>query len=53
MRLPFRNCSRWPWNQRDLAHLVDDPIAALVIVPLILWEGWEATRGKGLGLLLI
>jgi divalent metal cation (Fe/Co/Zn/Cd) transporter len=23
-----------------------DPIAALVIVPLILWEGWEAMRGK-------
>jgi divalent metal cation (Fe/Co/Zn/Cd) transporter len=26
-----------------------DPIAALVIVPLILWEGWEATRGKACG----
>jgi divalent metal cation (Fe/Co/Zn/Cd) transporter len=26
-----------------------DPIAALVIVPLILWEGWEATRGKSCG----
>jgi divalent metal cation (Fe/Co/Zn/Cd) transporter len=26
-----------------------DPIAALVIVPLILWEGWEAIRGKACG----
>jgi divalent metal cation (Fe/Co/Zn/Cd) transporter len=26
-----------------------DPIAALVIVPLILWEGWEAMRGKACG----
>jgi divalent metal cation (Fe/Co/Zn/Cd) transporter len=26
-----------------------DPIAALVIVPLILWEGWEAMRGKASG----
>jgi divalent metal cation (Fe/Co/Zn/Cd) transporter len=26
-----------------------DPIAALVIVPLISWEGWEAMRGKGCG----
>jgi divalent metal cation (Fe/Co/Zn/Cd) transporter len=26
-----------------------DPIAALVIVPLILREGWEATRGKACG----
>ena len=26
-----------------------DPIAALVIVPLILWEGWEAMRGKARG----
>jgi divalent metal cation (Fe/Co/Zn/Cd) transporter len=23
-----------------------DPIAALVIVPLVLWEGWEAMRGR-------
>jgi divalent metal cation (Fe/Co/Zn/Cd) transporter len=26
-----------------------DPTAALVIVPLILWEGWEAARGKSCG----
>lgn len=26
-----------------------DPIAALVIVPLILWEGWEAIQGKACG----
>jgi divalent metal cation (Fe/Co/Zn/Cd) transporter len=26
-----------------------DPIAALVIVPLILWEGWETMRGKACG----
>ena len=26
-----------------------DPIAALMIVPLILWEGWEAMRGKACG----
>ncbi len=26
-----------------------DPIAALVIVPLILWEGWEAARGRSCG----
>jgi divalent metal cation (Fe/Co/Zn/Cd) transporter len=26
-----------------------DPIAALVIVPLILWEGWEAMRDKACG----
>ena len=26
-----------------------DPIAALVIVPLILWEEWEAMRGKACG----
>ncbi len=26
-----------------------DPIAALVIVPLILREGWEAMRGKACG----
>ena len=26
-----------------------DPLAALVIVPLILWEGWEAMRGKACG----
>jgi divalent metal cation (Fe/Co/Zn/Cd) transporter len=26
-----------------------DPIAAFVIVPLILWEGWEAMRGKACG----
>jgi divalent metal cation (Fe/Co/Zn/Cd) transporter len=26
-----------------------DPIATLVIVPLILWEGWEAMRGKACG----
>jgi divalent metal cation (Fe/Co/Zn/Cd) transporter len=26
-----------------------DPIAALVIVPLIFWEGWEAMRGKACG----
>ena len=26
-----------------------DPIAALVIVPFILWEGWEAMRGKACG----
>jgi divalent metal cation (Fe/Co/Zn/Cd) transporter len=26
-----------------------DPIAALAIVPLILWEGWEAMRGKACG----
>src|SRR6266436_702502 len=29
-----------------------DPIAALMIVPLILWEGWEAMRGQSLWLLL-
>jgi divalent metal cation (Fe/Co/Zn/Cd) transporter len=23
-----------------------DPIAALLIVPLVLWEGWESIRGK-------
>lgn len=23
-----------------------DPIAALLIIPLVLWEGWEAIRGK-------
>jgi len=34
------------WSQRDLAPWVADPIAALVIVPLILREGWEAMRGK-------
>lgn len=32
------------WNLRWA-----DPIAALVIVPLILWEGWEAIRGKPCG----
>lgn len=26
-----------------------DPVAALVIVPLILWEGWETMRGKACG----
>jgi len=26
-----------------------DPVAALVIVPLILWEGWEAMCGKACG----
>ena len=26
-----------------------DPVTALVIVPLILWEGWEAMRGKACG----
>jgi divalent metal cation (Fe/Co/Zn/Cd) transporter len=26
-----------------------DPIAALAIVPLILWEGWEAIRGRARG----
>jgi divalent metal cation (Fe/Co/Zn/Cd) transporter len=26
-----------------------DPIAALVIVPLILWEGWEAMLGEACG----
>jgi len=26
-----------------------DPIAALVIVPFILWEGWKAMRGKACG----
>ena len=26
-----------------------DPIAALAIVPLIVWEGWEAMRGKACG----
>jgi len=26
-----------------------DPIAALAIVPLVLWEGWEAMRGKPCG----
>jgi len=26
-----------------------DPIAALMIVPLILWEGWGAMRGKACG----
>jgi len=26
-----------------------DPIAALAIVPLILWDGWEAMRGKACG----
>jgi divalent metal cation (Fe/Co/Zn/Cd) transporter len=26
-----------------------DPLAALLIVPLILWEGWEAMRGKACG----
>ena len=26
-----------------------DPIAALMIVPLILWEGWEAMRGRACG----
>ena len=26
-----------------------DPIAALVIVPLILWEGWESMRGRACG----
>jgi divalent metal cation (Fe/Co/Zn/Cd) transporter len=26
-----------------------EPIAALIIVPLILWEGWEAMRGKACG----
>jgi divalent metal cation (Fe/Co/Zn/Cd) transporter len=23
-----------------------DPTAALLIIPLVLWEGWEAIRGK-------
>jgi divalent metal cation (Fe/Co/Zn/Cd) transporter len=23
-----------------------DPVAALLIIPLVLWEGWEAIRGK-------
>jgi divalent metal cation (Fe/Co/Zn/Cd) transporter len=26
-----------------------DPIAALVVLPLIVWEGWEAMRGKVCG----
>jgi divalent metal cation (Fe/Co/Zn/Cd) transporter len=26
-----------------------DPVAAMVIVPLILWGGWEAMRGKACG----
>ena len=26
-----------------------DPVAALVIVPLILWEGWETMSGKACG----
>jgi divalent metal cation (Fe/Co/Zn/Cd) transporter len=26
-----------------------DPIAALAILPLIVWEGWEAMRGKACG----
>jgi divalent metal cation (Fe/Co/Zn/Cd) transporter len=26
-----------------------DPIAALVVLPLIVWEGWEALRGKRCG----
>jgi hypothetical protein len=53
MRLPFRNWPCWPWNQRDLAHLVGRPDCALVIVPLISWKGWEAMRGESLWLLLI
>jgi divalent metal cation (Fe/Co/Zn/Cd) transporter len=26
-----------------------DPISALAVLPLIVWEGWEAMRGKGCG----
>jgi divalent metal cation (Fe/Co/Zn/Cd) transporter len=26
-----------------------DPIAALVVLPLIVWEGWKAMRGKTCG----
>jgi divalent metal cation (Fe/Co/Zn/Cd) transporter len=26
-----------------------DPIAALAIIPLVVWEGWEAMRGKACG----
>ncbi len=26
-----------------------DPIAALAVLPLIVWEGWEAMRGKSCG----
>jgi hypothetical protein len=41
MRLPFRNCSiglgiNAIWHIRW-----SDPLAALLIVPLILWEGWK------------
>ena len=30
-------------------HRWADPIGALVIVPLILWEGWESMRGRACG----
>jgi divalent metal cation (Fe/Co/Zn/Cd) transporter len=31
------------------AALRADPIAALAVLPLIVWEGWEAMRGKPCG----
>jgi divalent metal cation (Fe/Co/Zn/Cd) transporter len=31
------------------AALRADPIAALAVLPLIVWEGWEAMRGKSCG----
>jgi|SRR5580704_8331855 hypothetical protein len=36
-------------DQRDLAVKWADPIAALAILPLIVWEGREAMRGLLLG----
>jgi divalent metal cation (Fe/Co/Zn/Cd) transporter len=46
VRIFLVNCPRWTGNRCSLAHSVADPIAALVITPLIIWEGREAIRGK-------
>jgi len=36
-------------DQLDLARKWADPIAALAVLPLIVWEGREAIRGKTCG----
>ena len=36
-------------DQRYLARKVGRPHFGLAVLPLIVWEGWEAMRGKGCG----
>ena len=53
VRLPFRNCSCWPWNQCDLAHLVGRPDCCSCDCSAHLMGGMGSHPRQSLWLLLI